>query len=297
MKHLLAFAQLIRIPTVFTCMADIFLGYLMVSDGFEPISQFLFTLLASCCLYWSGMIFNDLFDIEQDRRERPTRPIPSGRIPWSVALVLGIGFMLTGLIVAATLSQLSLLIAIALAACIFLYNCPLKKTVVGPLFMGSCRTGNILLGVSVVVTEATLLFRLPHLGVAICMGLYIVGLTWFARSEAATSRRQHLLGGAITVNLAFLGLMAFTFNSPTAHLAAIALLGYIAFMIDRRLWPAIQEPSGPLVGAGIKTMLLSLIMIDATLVYAFGPPDLVYPLLTASLLIPAFALSRLIAMT
>ena len=36
--------------------------------------------MASTLLYWSGMVWNDYFDLEQDRKERPGRPLASGRI-------------------------------------------------------------------------------------------------------------------------------------------------------------------------------------------------------------------------
>ena len=45
---------------------------------------------ASCCaavaLYWAGMILNDVFDIEQDRMQRPSRPLPAGDISMQSAI-------------------------------------------------------------------------------------------------------------------------------------------------------------------------------------------------------------------
>ena len=41
---------------------------------------FLLLLLASACLYCGGMVWNDYFDRAQDKLERPSRPIPSGRV-------------------------------------------------------------------------------------------------------------------------------------------------------------------------------------------------------------------------
>src|SRR2546429_3915285 len=35
---------------------------------------------ASVCLYWAGMAANDWADRELDAKERPERPIPSGRV-------------------------------------------------------------------------------------------------------------------------------------------------------------------------------------------------------------------------
>ena len=35
---------------------------------------------ASVCLYWAGMSANDWADRDLDAKERPERPIPSGRV-------------------------------------------------------------------------------------------------------------------------------------------------------------------------------------------------------------------------
>ena len=49
---MMAWLRLVRLPTVFTAMADIFLGFLLVSGGaFEPVGSF--ALLLVCLLYTS----------------------------------------------------------------------------------------------------------------------------------------------------------------------------------------------------------------------------------------------------
>src|SRR6266852_4753634 len=78
-----AYAQLVRLPNVFTAMADIVLGWLGARATGTPDTRwpgFALLLAASACLYSGGMVWNDFFDVEQDRRERPYRPLPSGRI-------------------------------------------------------------------------------------------------------------------------------------------------------------------------------------------------------------------------
>ena len=78
-----AYAQLIRLPNVFTALADIALGWLCAVAAGTPAARwpsFLLLMASSACLYSAGMIWNDFFDVEQDQRERPFRPIPSGRI-------------------------------------------------------------------------------------------------------------------------------------------------------------------------------------------------------------------------
>ena len=79
-----------RFPAVFTAMGDLILGFLLNHERInEDIHSLTFLLIASSCLYLSGMVLNDVFDREVDARERPKRPIPSGRISVKSAAILG----------------------------------------------------------------------------------------------------------------------------------------------------------------------------------------------------------------
>ncbi len=70
--------QLIRLPNLFTAMADVLAGYLIVTGAAVRWDILLPLLLATACLYAAGCVLNDFHDREIDRRERPFRPIPSG---------------------------------------------------------------------------------------------------------------------------------------------------------------------------------------------------------------------------
>src|SRR5207253_8894070 len=99
-----AYAQLVRLPNVFTALADICLGWLTALAAGTPLSRwpsFLCLLCASAALYSAGMVWNDFFDLEQDRRERPFRPLPSGRVQRRTAALLGGALLVAGLCFAA----------------------------------------------------------------------------------------------------------------------------------------------------------------------------------------------------
>ena len=89
-----SYAQLVRLPNLPTALADIGLAGLATGLLLSRWPAFLLLLGASACLYMAGMVFNDYFDIEQDRRERPDRPIPSGAVSARHAALLG-AFLLT----------------------------------------------------------------------------------------------------------------------------------------------------------------------------------------------------------
>ena len=148
MSTLRAYCQLCRIPAVFTALADIMLGYLLTHSSIESAPQLALLLGASAGLYLSGMVWNDIFDREQDAKERPKRPIPSGRVSLRAANTFASLLTVIGLACAAAAGWRSLAIAGMLTACIFLYDGVLKKTPLGPLFMGGCRSLNVILGAS-----------------------------------------------------------------------------------------------------------------------------------------------------
>ncbi|MEX2285469.1 MAG: UbiA family prenyltransferase, partial [Planctomycetaceae bacterium] len=147
MQNVRPYLQLVRLPAVFTAMADVFLGFLANHTAMGAASgQFALLLVASSCLYMSGLAFNDFFDRARDARERPQRPIPSGRVSAGMAAVLASVLMVAGIFAAAAVALQSLYVALALALCVLAYDGLLKSTPLGPLAMGGCRFLNVMLG-------------------------------------------------------------------------------------------------------------------------------------------------------
>ncbi len=295
---LLPYLRLLRFPAVFTAMADIFLGYLLVVGELAPLAKFLPLLLASSAIYLAGMVFNDVFDRKVDAEERPNRPIPSGAVSLRSAVILGIVLFVVGMSSAVFGGVTSLFVAGLLILVVLGYDGGLKQTPLGPVAMGACRFLNVLLGASAGL-ELSQLWMLPHNQVATGLGTYIVGVTWFARNEAKVSSRGQLLGAIGIINLGLAILFAFILNwEPGAsrmHLTLL-LLGVIAFTIDRRLIYTVSDPVPQRVQATVKTLLMSLVTLDATLIL-FATGDVTYALMTIALLFPAFLIGRWIAVT
>jgi 4-hydroxybenzoate polyprenyltransferase len=294
---------LCRFPAVFTALADIVLGWVL-SHGLltnaAAATSLALLLLSSAGLYLAGMVFNDVFDRRQDAVERPGRPIPSGQISVTGAAVFGTALMTIGLASAAFAGRASIEVAVLLAACIFCYDGGMKRTLIGPVFMGGCRFLNVLLGASGGLGSLLSVLELPQLWVAIGMGIYVAGLTWFARTEAKASSRNALLAAMVVINLGLASLMAWVLNWPYGGdpTASMFVLLVVALIINRKLSLALSDPQPKSVQLAVKTMILSIITLDAVLIYArAGQPAMWHVLGVVMLLIPSMLLSKWIKVT
>ncbi|WP_166020489.1 UbiA family prenyltransferase, partial [Streptomyces chilikensis] len=77
-------AELLRVSALFTVPGDALAG--AAAGGGRPGVRTLGAVAASLCLYSAGMALNDWADREEDARERPGRPLPSGRVGPGAAL-------------------------------------------------------------------------------------------------------------------------------------------------------------------------------------------------------------------
>ena len=143
------YLRLARIANVFTIVSNILLGYLF----FTPISNFDHFIIVklisiSAFLYIGGMVLNDYFDINIDKKERPWRPLSSNKITKKNALVIILFSFSYSLIFSFIMGSNTFVITLIMISLIFLYNKFLKNRIYGPINMGVIRSLNILLGSS-----------------------------------------------------------------------------------------------------------------------------------------------------
>jgi 4-hydroxybenzoate polyprenyltransferase len=302
MSRLHVCAQLVRLPALPTALADICLGALAVGALPARWLPFLLVALASACLYCGGMVWNDFFDVEQDRRERPFRPIPSGKVSRRAAGLFGAG-LLAGGVLAALLAGRVLAaqvegahpfapaaLAVGLVAAILLYDARLKRTWAGPPGMGTCRFLNVLLGTALSGTAP----GGQGVYLALIVGVYVVGVTWLARTEARASSAAALAGAAAVMAMALvlalpLPLSVQQHPGQTASPLFPYLLVALGFVVGLPVARAIGKPVPSQVQAAVKRSLIGLILLDAVLATALvGWPGLSILVLLA----PALYLAR-----
>jgi len=292
--------QLIRLPNVITAAADSVAGWLLVGGPSSEPGGWLPLAGASMCLYTAGMALNDYFDLDVDRRERPGRPLPSGRVPPRVAAAIGWAGLTLGLVLALVAGEgglsSTLIVGVLLALAILSYDAGLKQTFLGPVAMGSCRALNMLLGMSV---AAGLGGPVAWLAAA-AFGLFVVGVTWISRSEAFGGETRNLGVGLSLQNFAFLGLAAAAlmpgrFPDPLGDrmlgpLVGLLVLVGIAVIVNKAASRALREPIPQHIQRAVKTGVLSLVWLDVALVAAVrGPAE---GLVIALFWPPAFLLAR-----
>ncbi len=264
------FFRLMRPANIVTSVADVLAGiaisgyFLTFETDYLPV---LMLCISTIGLYGGGIVFNDVFDADLDKIERPERAIPSGAVKLNEAIFLGAFLLLSGIAAAFTIAALSGIIAILIAFFALLYNKYAKHhSFLGPLNMGLCRGLNLLLGVSII---ASALHEWYFLGLIPL--IYIFSITMISQGEVHGSNRNKLYAGAFLYLLVISSMLYLSFNKGQLIIALFFIIPF-AWMIFRPLFIAIKEPLGKNIGKAVKAGVISLILMDAAWSAVFGSP-------------------------
>lgn len=150
--------------------------------------RFLGPLAIPMAAYVGGMILNDAFDAEIDARERPTRPIPSGRVGRRAAFAAG--FTLLGVSIAlafAASAGAAVVIATALlAVAIVVYDRFHSKSIASTLLLALCRALAALIPMLAFAEgEFVTLVTRGAIALPIALAAWTLGLSLLAREEVA----------------------------------------------------------------------------------------------------------------
>lgn len=296
----LALAELVRVPNLPTAMADSLMGALFVSADRSAGGWPAVTLVAaaSALMYAGGVALGDVFDVAEDARRRPGRPIPSRRVSLPMARLVGVELLLLGSTAAwfAAFFAGSLwpgITALVLIAAIVAYSAGLKRTFLGPPAMGCCRALNVLLGVSTAPQSAPTAVWL----VAAAVGVYTTGITLFARTEETVSRRGALLAATaiMLAGPALLACLPLTDAPLIPTLAAepgrwIVLMAILALMISWRCVRTIGDPRPMFVQITVAYAIMTLVVLDAAA--AFAVRDVLAAVGILALLMPTILLAQ-----
>lgn len=285
-----AYLQLMRPANIVTAWADILLGFAAagaITTGIDRLDWMAlgWLILSTTGLYGGGVVFNDVCDAELDAIERPERPLPSGRASLPGAIALGSSLLVMGIVAAAMVSPLSVPLAGFVAITALIYDKFGKhQTWLGPINMGLCRGGNLLLGVSVipqVLADRWYLALIPI--------IYIAAITAIARGEVEGGKKSTGIIAIILIATAIAIILSLGLLPSYSLLVTLPFLTLFTALVVPAFVKAAITPSAELIQMAVKTAILSLIILDATIAAGFS--NGVYGLLVLALL----PLSRLFA--
>lgn len=287
---------LLRPANLPTAWADILAGA-AVAGGLAGTAPLGWLLLATTGLCGGGIVLNDVFDANLDRREDPERPIPSGRASRRLAAGLGLGLLVAGVAFAGLASTESGALAVAIALLALTYDAVAKHhAVAGPLVIGLCRGGNLLLGVS---AAPALLTGLPLAAspwpLALIPMAYIGAIALVSRGavhgvDRLSGQAALLLIGGVTGALPALATLPAYDLLPALPFAAM-----LAWRVVPPFVMATRDPHPVTIRRAVQAGVLSLIVLDATLAAGFG--GFFYGVAVLLLLPLSLSLSRTFAVT
>ncbi|MFO7177073.1 MAG: UbiA family prenyltransferase [Pseudomonadota bacterium] len=281
---LLELGRVSNLPTVWSNV----LAGAIVGGGALGIGTFAVLAFVASAFYVGGMFLNDAFDADVDARERPERPIPSGRARRGAVFALGFGALAVGLGVlvaywalGAPPSRGGLVVAgLFVVVAIVVYDRWHKGQPLSPVIMGACRAGLYAIGALAVAPALT-----PRLLVcAAALLAYVVGLTHAARFENGSALGR-IWPTAFVLAPAAVALVTFVERGAQSPFA-IGLLAIALAWAGRALLVALRGGASGIRSA-VGALIAGISLVDATFLAAFGA---VTPALFA---VAAFALTLL----
>ncbi len=177
LKACLDLSRVSNLPTVWT---NVLAGSLLSGAPFD-LGVFLLLATSLSCFYAGGMAMNDLCDRDYDRVNRPSRPIPSGRVSvrscrYFISLLFAAGFILLAFAPYLEAVPVALLLLAAIAA----YNLRHKQNPLSVVLMAFCRF-LIFIIAAVAISGQVAAAATVAGGVQFC---YIIVVSLVARYEA-----------------------------------------------------------------------------------------------------------------
>lgn len=263
------YLQLMRPANLVTAVADILAGLSLAKFIFSTDTLSIQTIIllgiSTIGLYGGGVVFNDVFDAELDAIERPERAIPSGKVSKQNATILGVLLLAIGIFCASIISSESMIIAFSVAVLALVYDKFGKHNAFfGPINMGLCRGGNLLLGMSVIISSLQEFWWIGIIPV-----LYIAAITMISRGEVHGGNQSILYFAGFLYIIVSISQIVMSYQFGNLFITLPFVILHI-FLIFKPLIVAIQNPIGPNIGKAVKAGVLALIVMDAAWVSVSG---------------------------
>lgn len=255
----------------------------------------------SFLLYAAGMVWNDLVDVDKDRRDRAARPLAAGRIGLAPAYVTGVLLVIGAVLASLKIDHgyYGLMAAGLVLSLILLYNLVAKEVpILGSVVMGLTRASHACFALLIIgpdhLRTALVGGHAPGLRsflvYPLVLGLYVFGLTLVSELEdhARRGRRIELLAGGACVGLALLLALSRLADAPwlASQLngglpskagailglgVALGAAGWAGWRFFRPWWQAVRLSRCAAVPPVVLAGLGGLILLDVVFATAAHP--------------------------
>ena len=284
---------LIRFPNLFTIPSNIIVGFSqLVLFPEAGIENLLLLTTTSILLYVVGIIINDYRDLEIDRKERPDRPLPAGKISPRSALAFVFVAAISAIFLATLVGIPSVLLAVMLLITIIAYDCWLKNNFLGYFAIALARVINVVLGysagITLLISNQNEITRLSV--ILISTFLYVTAISYISRKEVESSpKKSNFQISTVLLSLIPAILTFFTLSGVFKWDLFLSLIIFIGMLI-KSLVGKYGSPNPEVAKKIVRNLVLSIIILDST--FLSGTLGFAYGLSLLVLLIPAVILSR-----
>ncbi len=283
---ILATGRISNLPTVW---CNVLVAFLLVQlapaiFGDFPSSIFsipllIVTCIAASCLYVGGCFLGDAVDVEFDKVNKPTRPIPMGVLDRNSIFGYA-GFLLsTGIVLPFAYVKFStgafniptLVASLLLAAAIIIYSLWHKRSPwIGLPCIGACRFFLVLFGAFVALATGNGWLDHTLFIYAFLVGLYTICFASVARSESSPKPitwRKSLMATMLLLPILALPLNLNILSNASVGIPTITALAlYLLWMLGA--FRKINSNKGQFVSMS----LAGFCILDATFAAQFGWP-------------------------
>lgn len=289
---------LVRLPNLFTLPSNILVGYVIVSTLTFTLTSFVQVILLvtiSILLYCVGVLLNDLYDYHIDMKERPNRPLVSGKISKISATRLATLFSIVALSLSLLVSVPTLIVGSILLCIIFGYNRYLKSTHFGPLTIAAARVMNIIMATSVGFSNIDSVPQVVILSVVLTTTFAFVSLIGFISKYEVygfSEKTRLFLIPAILFGIIFV-VVLFSVTGFFKMDSLVVLALFSAIMLKSLYRVRLKDNMA--IQHAVQNMILSIIVLDST--YLAGIVGIEVGLPVLALLAPTWILAKKMYMT
>lgn len=253
-----AWLQLARISNAPTVVSNAVAGAMLATAGAGAgAGEIAIVALAMVMFYTAGMVLNDVLDLQIDRRERPERPLPGGRVSVGAAVTATAVLFVSGEALLLMIDWAAGLAGVVLVGLIVLYDAWHKGNALSPVLMGACRAMVYVVAALAVAGSV----RQAVWGAAAVLLIYIVGLTQVAKAEGAGIVAWWPVAAVLAPAVYWAR------ELPSAGVAAL-IAGFLVAAVHA-LWLVRVRRA---IGRGVGQLIATVALLDALAVAAVGGP-------------------------